>query len=184
MTTPAEELRAAVADVAEGTPYRVEPTERGFDLRVDLADSHWWGPLGAAGVRSLVVHHVVLDEARRRLSITDDHRDLRWDVGADGGEVPRLTASVRASRFVGRSTSVSFERTWALDETGEPRRVVDYTFRSSEGHGLIRAAARDLGWSEQRGTAERIALVAAAIGGGGAIITAAALITLALMGKF
>ncbi len=167
---PAEELRATVTARAAGTPYRVDPTPEGFDVRLDLADARWFGPLGASGVRRVIQLRVVLDEARSRYTMTDDHVDVRWEVGADGGRVPRLVASARAQRTLGRTDEVSMERTWGIDTTGRPGRVLDYTFSTAEIHALVREPAKDLGWSERAGLAQRVGLVTA-IGGGALAVT-------------
>ncbi len=184
MTGPADELRAAVAARAEGTPYVVVPTPEGFDLRIDLADARWWGPLGAAGRRKVVQHRVALDEGARSMTITDDHYDVQWSAGADvSTRVPRLVASARAERSLGRTWEVSGEKTFGLDDTGRPATVVDYTFSSAEGHGMIRDAAAPLGWSERMGAAQRAGVVAAVAAGGVAGLVAVVLVVLGATGR-
>jgi len=170
----ADELRAAVAARAAGTPYTVVPTAEGFDLRIDLADARWYGLLGTAGRKKFVQHRVQLDEAARRFALVDDHYDLRWEAGVDpsGPGVPRLVAAAEASRTTGRVREFSFERTVGVDAgTRRPDVVVDYVFRSAEGQAMVREPAQQLGWRERRGAAERVGIVAAVVGGAGALLT-------------
>lgn len=182
--TPREELRAAVAAEAAGTPYQVVDTPDGFDLRIDLADARWWGPLGTAGRRKVVQHRVVLDEERRRLTLTDDHYDVSWHAAAGTGErVPRLEATARVERTVGRSHEVTLERVWGADPaTGRPATVVDIAFSSREGQDLVRRAAARLGWTERAGAAQRLGLVAGAVGAGVALVVITALVAVWLTG--
>ena len=186
MTGAAEDLVAAVARNAEGTPYRVVPTDDGFHLRIDVADAWWHRPLGGSRRRKVVEHHVVLDEEHRTLRVTDDHLDVSWEAGAEGwpGRVPRLVASTEVRRTLGRTVELSFNRTWAVTPDGEVGKVVDFTYSSTVGHRMIRDAARALGWRERRGTGERIGIVFAAVGLAGAVVTAGVLLTLAVTGRF
>lgn len=158
---PADALRAAVAARADGTPYRMVPTPEGFDLRIDVVDARWYGLIGAAGLKKVVEHEVVLDEATRTMTLTDDHREVRWDGGVDasGAPMPRLVASAQVERTLGRTYEFELNRTWGIDQQGDPGRVVDFTFTSAEGQGMIRAAGAELGWTEKAGTAQRIGLV-------------------------
>ncbi|WP_250447176.1 hypothetical protein [Actinotalea sp. C106] len=161
MTTgPGDALRAAVAARAQGTPYQVVPTPEGFDLRIDVVDARWYGLIGAAGLKKVVEHRVVLDEAARTLTLTDDHREVRWDGGVDasGAPMPRLVASAQVTRTLGRTYEFEMNRTWGIDQEGKPGRVVDFTFASAEGQSLIRAAAAEHGWKEKAGAAQRVGL--------------------------
>lgn len=179
--TARDELLAAVAERAQGTPYVVVPTPEGFDLRVDLADARWYGPLGAAGRRAVVQHRVVLDEAARRYTLTDDHLDLRWDAGVvpGSGPVPRLVASAQATRFRGRVHQVASEKTLGVDaRTGEPGTVVDILFRSADGQRMVREPAQALGWSPRMSPEQRAGVIAAVAGGG---VAAAVGVTIAVL---
>jgi hypothetical protein len=170
----AHELQRAVAARAAGTPYVVVPTDEGFDLRVDLVDATWYGLLAQAGRRKVVQHRVLLDEATRQYVLVDDHVDVEWHVGAElsGPGVPRLVARREKRRTSGRAREYSWEKTFGTSaETLRPAVVVDYVFRSSEGQDMVREPARELGWQERAGTAERIGRVAGLIGGVGALVT-------------
>lgn len=45
------EFPNAVAAAVEGTPYKVVPTKRGFDVELDVANAQWWGLLNRAGLQ-------------------------------------------------------------------------------------------------------------------------------------
>jgi hypothetical protein len=180
----AERLVAAVRERAEGTPYVVQPTEDGFDLRIDVGDARWYGLLYKSGLRKVFAFHVDLDEQRHRMTITDDHVDVRWDAGLDtsGHPLPVLTASAEGSRVRGRSYELSLNQTFALAGDARPGTVLDYTFSSAEGRDLIRDAAEDLGWSESTHADQRTGLVIAGIALAAVLVLGVALAVLALAG--
>lgn len=159
----ADQLMAAVRARTEGTPYVVTPTPQGFDVQIDLADASWYALLYKQHLERTWVYHVkVEDETSKTLSITDEVRDVDWRVGAEssgGVPVPVLTMSKSGAK--GRFETKSFQKTWAVNEQGEYGKVVDYSFTSSEGRDLIRGPARELGWTDKRGGAERIGLYVA-----------------------
>jgi hypothetical protein len=156
--TEAQELLAAVRARTAGTPYVVSETDDGFDVRLDLENPSWHAVLQEQHLSRTWIYHVRLDEGARTLSITDDVRDVRWGAagGSRGGApVPVLGAS--ASRTRGRVGSRSFQRTWVLGEHGFEK-VAEHHHSSAEGRDLVRGPARELGWTERRGTAELIGL--------------------------
>lgn len=184
MSPAADQLRAAVVERAAGTPYRVVETPEGFDLRIDLADSRWYGPLGASRARRVVEHKVVLDEASRSLTLTEEHFEVRWEAGVDAaGRVPRLVAAARVERTLGRTYGFESERTWGVDAQGRAGRVVDFTFTSAEGQGMVRDAARALGWSERMGGAQRTGLVVGGAALALALVVGGILVVLAATGR-
>jgi hypothetical protein len=165
-----------VQRAADGTPYAVSETELGFDVTLDIVDEKWFGLYHMQGLHRVHTYHVEMTDDRR-YSITDDARTLEWLAG-----VPTLSASVERTR--GRVWERSAEKIWAIDDQGTVfSRVVDYSFDSEEGRGLITAVAESLGWRQQRGTDETIGLVFAVIGGVGALVTVVLLGVLALLGR-
>ncbi|WP_445256494.1 hypothetical protein [Nocardioides aurantiacus] len=155
----ARELVEAVRARTEGTPYALVETEDGFDLGLDLADATYLTLMYQRRLERSFTHEVRLDEATRTMSITDSSRELTWRRGADVcGGVPVPTVGARLSVARGRLVSRSFETTVAVREDGSAGRVVDYRFDSGESRDLVRGPARELGWREVRGTAEKIGL--------------------------
>ena len=115
-------------------------------------------------------YRVKLDEAAKVMSITDDSYELHWKRGADvSGDVPVPTLGAKLSRSMGRLESTSFQKVYAVNEEGQFGKVVDYSFDSGEGRRHIREPARELGWTEKAGTAQRIGIVFALLGGIGAL---------------
>jgi hypothetical protein len=170
-----QQFREAVSAAAAGTPYAVIPTDRGFDVGLDLADAAWYTLFGRAGLVKSFTHHVRVEDGW--YSITDDTWDVRWNAG-----VPGIGGS--ASRSLGRFKQFGVQQTWGLDERGRLRPVVDYSFNSEEGRQLITGIAEQLGLAQRRGTEEKIGIVAAIIGGGGAVVTVVVLLVMVLLGKF
>ncbi len=156
--TDAQELVAAVRARTDGTPYVVTETGTGFDVQIDVEDASWYALAYKQHLSRTWVYHVKV-EGPRTLSITDDARQVDWRAGAgsqDGVPVPVLSVSTYGAK--GRFETKSFQKTFAVNEQGDYDKVVDYHFTSSEGRDLIRGPARELGWSETRGGAERIGL--------------------------
>jgi hypothetical protein len=170
-----QQFRAAVSAAAAGTPYAVTPTDQGFDVGLDLANASWYTLYGKAGLAMSYTHHVRVQEGW--YSITDDSRGVRWGAG-----VPGFSGS--SSRSLGRLKTFGAQKSWALDEHGRLRPVVEFRFDSEEGRQLITGVAEQLGLTQRRGTAEKIGLVAAIIGGGGAVVTAVSLLVMVVLGKF
>ncbi|MBS2940024.1 hypothetical protein KDN32_19990 [Nocardioides sp. J2M5] len=177
MTPPvaAEELRRGVEAAAAGTPYVVAPTERGFDVSLDLVDAQWFGLFNAAGLRKQYTHHVAV-RGDGTYTVTDDSREVEWVAG-----VPRVAAG--ASRQIGRFKELGVQKVWAFDERGRFGPVVDFRFSSEEGRDLVTGVADQLGLRLRRGTAEIIGLVFALVAVVGLVVGGAAVGVLALLGR-
>lgn len=159
--TGAGELLAAVRARTEGTPYAVTETDDGFDVGINIADATWYALLYQEHLSRTWIYHVKLvDEASKRLSISDDAYAVEWRAGVelDGG-VPTPALSASLSRAQGRLETKSFQKTWAVNEKGHYDEVVDYHFTSSEGRDLIKGPAQELGWTEKMGLNERIGFI-------------------------
>jgi hypothetical protein len=135
-----EPFQNAVMRQTEGTPYSVTARDDGFDVGLDIVDAGWFGIYSAHGLKRAFVHRVKVDG--KQYTITDRTYSVSWSAG-----VPRLR--LQAEAFVGRRYQFSAQKTWALNGAGEPAKVVDYTFSSEEGRGLIKAAARQMGLKER-----------------------------------
>lgn len=150
-----DDLFAAVQARAGGTPYVVEPTPAGFDVRPATDDPQWFGRLREGHLTETAIHHVTVDGAARTVRIADELRTLTWRAGTDGRERPQLGASVGVSS--GRSTSRRVQRTYSLSRNGFTQES-ETTFDSAAGRDLVEATATDLGWKLERGLNERIGL--------------------------
>jgi hypothetical protein len=148
----ARDFARRVREAAEGSPYVVTETERGFDVALDFS-AQWYGLFNKAGMRRAFTHHVSLPEPGVYV-VSDEARDVDWVAGA-----PRLAGSVEV--FHGRRRQVAFEQVWALDEHGRFGRVADYRFDSEEGRRLVEGVAEQLGLTQRRGTAEKVGLYVA-----------------------
>lgn len=143
-----EELLNALDRCAAGTPYEVIRTPQGCDLRLNLANAQFYGVMSAQGVKTAFVHHVkVKDEQARTFTVTDQFGELTWVAGVDGRLVPQLSAKLRT--VTGAVFAKGMEKKWAFRPDGSFGKVVDYTFDTSEAHGLIKAAATSVGWTEK-----------------------------------
>lgn len=151
MSADAAAFREAVAAAAAGTPYVVEATEQGFDVRLDVANAAWFGLFNKAGLSRVHVHHVVVRDDGR-YSVTDDVRSVDWVAG-----VPRI--AVDAERIRGRVIALGREKVWAFDTQGRFGAQADFRFDSEEGRELVTGVAEQLGLEIRRGTEERIGLV-------------------------
>lgn len=165
----------AVRQAAEGTPYAVSETAKGFDLHLDLADAQWFGILNAAGLDTGYTNHVH-ERSDGIYTIVDDFQRIEWVAGA-----PRTAAS--AERMRGRQIRFGAEKIWALGTDGRVGPVVDYRFDSEEGRQLISLVGERLGLESKRGIEERVGLTFALIGGVGALVAVVVLVVLAVLGK-
>jgi hypothetical protein len=181
----ATELLEAVRARSQGTPYAVTPTPAGFDVALDVTDPSWYAPARRQHLSRAWTHHVLVDEAAKTVAITDEEHSLSWSagVGSDGG-VPVPVLSATASRSWGRMETKSFQKTFTITETGDHDKVVDFTFDSGEGRDLIRGPARDLGWHEKAGAAERVGLVFGIVGATVAALVVIALVIAWVTGRF
>jgi hypothetical protein len=183
--TDADTLFDAVRAKAEGTPYVVERTDTGFDVRLDLADARWFDLMHKRGLRTAYTHHVRLDEAEHALTITDDMRSVEWRAGGDvghGGVRPVVAA--QAQRAMGRFHEVSFRKEYGLSEDGHLGEVVSYSFSSKEGLTLVREPAKELGWTEHMPAAAKVGLVFGIIGGVGGLAAVVVVLVFLALGKF
>lgn len=174
-----QELIAAVEARLADTPYRLEVTEAGFDVGVDLAQAKYYTLMYQKKLEKTFTYRVALNEADKSMSITDDSWELEWKRGADvSGGTPVPTLGARVSRSVGRFESKSFQKTYAVDESGQFGKVVDFSFDSSEARKLIREPATELGWSEHAGAAQKIGLV---VGVGAAVLALVVVVLLLIV---
>lgn len=153
-------LRDAVARAAEGTPYRIVDTDKGFDLELDVANARWWDLFGSAGLKRAFRWKVT--EKKSSYTITDEDRVMTWRAGQPG-----LGGSY--SKQKGRIFSFTRANIWAVGDSGRIEHVVNYKFNSREGRDLIRLAARQLGLKERmpwaiKGTFIILAAIAVLVG--------------------
>ena len=153
--TGTQELAAAVRARAQGTPYVVDETPEGFDVRLALEDPLLFRQFRGGRLVEASIHHVRTDEARRTCSVEDELRQLTWGAGPDGQERPTLGARLSVQR--GRVISKSVQRTYGLGSSGVEQRS-EQRFDNTVGRRLVEDAARELGWKQERGLNEKIGL--------------------------
>ena len=151
-----QELVEAVRARAQGTPYVVEPTPTGFDVRLALDDPQWFGTFREWRLVQASVHHVRTDDARRTFSVEDELRSLSWQAGLDGRERPTPGATVGVQR--GRITRKTVQRTCSIGRGGVHPES-ERTFDSTVGRRLVEDSARALGWKQQLSLNEKIGAV-------------------------
>lgn len=137
----AAELYARIQAAAVDTPYRLQRTERGFDLTVDVPQP--------SQRRTTQVHtyRVELRPQGKTFTLTDVVRTE--EHGLD--RLRRRTVTTGRSRY----------RSWSRTLDGS----VQQSFSSAEGHRLIRGAAGALGWHEFRPAGVKVALGFGVFGG-------------------
>jgi len=170
------EFLTLVRQAADGTPYVVTETERGFDVTIDIVDATWFGVLNKAGLAKVYTHHVAMtgDDA---YTVTDDTRTVEWVAG-----VPQVRGSVE--RVQGRVKEFGVLKVWAFDKRGRFGVQADYRFNSEEGRNLVNGVAQQLELAEKLGAAEKTGLIVGLVAAAGSVITVIVLIVMALTGKF
>ncbi|MGW2488684.1 hypothetical protein ACWCV9_15945 [Streptomyces sp. NPDC001606] len=146
-----EEFHARIASAVAGTPYRLHRTGTGFELTADVP-----GP-----DRQTHTYRVELRPQELAFTMTDVVRTSARESGLFG-------AGRERSVSVGRSVYIAKSR--ALDGSGRWE-----TFRSADGHRLIRGAAGELGWHELRPASAKAAKIAGLLGGAVALAVLIAL---------
>lgn len=164
----------AARRLAANSPYVIEETGRGFDVRLDLADARWYELFSKAGLKETFVHHVNINAGPRSYTVLDDMSQTEWVAGLDGRRVPRLSGKM--TRVLGMVFTWQFKKIYAFDEQGRYGAVVDYSFNSIDGHKLIRAAAKETGYRFRLNGTSKFALVCAAVGASSIILVPLGLI--------
>lgn len=160
-----ENFFSAVSDAATDTPLEVTRTEEGFDVTTNIVDATWIAVLYKQGLRKVFTHHVMVDEGAGTYAITDDEYDVQWKAGVKSqGGTPTPVLQRSAERTLGTVKKFEMRKTYAVDESGEFGKVVDYRFNSEDGRRVIRSQAETQGLSEKRGTITRIGIVFTVLG--------------------
>lgn len=166
-TSQSDQLLHRVRRAAEGTPYVVRATDRGFDVVLELG----------GGRRRSCTHHVSFP-GPGLYSVSDDVREVDWHAGA-------ARVSARGSRKAGRARELSVEKVYVFDRRAMRfRKVSDQSYDTGRGRALIDAAATELGLRAKRSPAEVTGIVMAAVAAAGAAITVVTLVLGALLGWF
>ena len=150
-----QELFDAVRARAQGTPYVVEPTAKGFDVRLALDDPQWFGSFREWRLTEASLHHVRVQGTARTLAITDELRSLTWRAGTDGRVRPTLGA--QRAVISGNVRRKSVRRTYTLGSGGLTKES-ETRFDSGAGRRLVLDAAKPLGWKVELSLNERIGL--------------------------
>jgi hypothetical protein len=153
-----------VRQAAEGTPYVVEETPDGFDVSVDVTEPGWGAMLRQERTRVIFTHHVRM-ESPETYTITDEQLQLSWEGGGPGGGPPRPVLSASAVRSVGRHYTYRRRKAYGLKPEGGFGEVVDFRFRSKDGHDLIRSVASDLHLNEEMPKAVKMGIALGIAGG-------------------
>ncbi|MCN9244351.1 hypothetical protein NGF19_26800 [Streptomyces sp. RY43-2] len=146
----AEELSARIEAAAAGTPYRTRRTEWGLELTVDIDVPQWQERLTRSRITQMHTYRVELRPEERVFTLTDVVRAVEYEAGLGGVRLGRTLSTGRSVYTTSYRTPVGGEQ---------------YTFSSAEGHRLIRGAAREAGWREERPTSVKIAAGAGIFGG-------------------
>jgi len=179
------ELIDTIQAMSEGTPYVVEETPDGFDVRLDIADARWYSLIYEEGIKQTFIQHVALDEAKKSLSITDDCYEVTWQVDPDLSEPSTAPVLYKSDeRTAGRAYELGARKEFAWNTHGQYADVLDFRLTENEGRNLIRTASEELGWDENVPGAATAGLVFGAAGGGFALMVLIALLVGLLLGKF
>ena len=115
MTSRQQAMFDAVTTVLEGSPYRVSPTAKGFDVELDVANRTWWTFLMEHHVTQTSTLHVTFPE-QRRYAVEEELHTVTWNAGMPVLGV--LAADYSNSVWVGTRSTVAMGETWVRG--GEP----------------------------------------------------------------
>ena len=111
------------------------------------ADASWWGVLAKSGMKKSYRLRLFFDEARRRCGALDEFGEIDWSAGLMAA--PRIHYSrsfFRGIQLVRRQREVVYG---LQTPTGQPGKVVDYTFDIDEVKQPVIAAVIAAGWTYQ-----------------------------------
>lgn len=130
---------AAIQAAAIGTPYRVEPTERGFTVGLDIVNAQWWQMWAKAGLSRAYSVDVVLHPGKGTAVLTDHSQEVRWSAG-----VPSLGG--RISKQSGRTYSFQAGKAVGVRGDGTLGEIYNYRFNSQEVRGFVEQQLKLHGW--------------------------------------
>ena len=149
--------------------YVVTPMPGGFSVDRNLADASWVIPFGIANVKSVIGHHVALDQETGALRITDTAQGVTWRVGMEG-LIPTVHTAGGFTIFRGRRMAIGGTKQYGMRPDGSIGAIQDYTYNTQIVREVIERTASAQGWNPSRKrppmtASQRIGLVAG-IGGG------------------
>ncbi|MFG2605885.1 hypothetical protein ACGFT2_20420 [Streptomyces sp. NPDC048514] len=159
---PAQEFCARIEAATADTSYRVQRTEWGASVSVDVNTPQLRELLTRQRIEQLHTHRVTMRPQEKTFTIEDVVRTVEYEAGLGG---------IRLGKAVSVGRSVYTTKSWSLNGT------LEYSFSSADGHRLIRGAARGLGWRELRPKRVKAALGAGVFG---AVVALSMLIGLAV----
>lgn len=181
------ELQTAVMAACDGTPYAVTPTEKGFDVALDIVDARWHGVFRQYALRETYIHHVTVDEAHRTFTIMDDAAQLRrTDLGHGRYS---FAVAARATRQRGTVKTWRFRRSFGVtDDPSKPLSIgsigetAHFSFSSEESRALITGPAAQLGYAKRMDPVTRTGLVVGLIGASSVLLVPLGLVIRHLVG--
>lgn len=139
------ELRALIATVNDvDVPVTVAERGRTLVLTWRYADAKWWEVLSTSGLRSVYELHVKLDERRKRATLIDVQKSVRWSVGP--GRV-----WVWGGFFRGVMLDYSIGAQWGIKENFEVGRVYAFRFHPAEIKNPVMNSILRAGWDVRFG---------------------------------
>lgn len=175
MLAEAQEFERRARETFAESPYEVTSTHEGFRVDLQIADARWYEFFAQAGLTSAWRHDVKI--TTEGFSITDRRTQMRWRAG-----VPEVDWSRVGT--VGTQLGTTTERTWAFDEQGRFRRVVDYSFNPAESRRALRDIGDHLGLRYRMNAHARMGLAFGIAGGAVAVLALVTVGILALAGVF
>jgi len=169
----AAQLAAEVRRATEDQPYVVvDESPHGFAVQLDVVDARWWSLYQRNGLEKTWRWEVAVSEDGT-YTITDREATLEWRAGADA-TTQQPTLSFSRSGFTGTKIELSTQKTFGIRDDGSVGKVVDYSFDSREGRGIITAAADRVGLRPggmgAMGSQAKLGLTIAAVVVGGLVV--------------
>lgn len=163
MKTTAQQLTKIITDAAEGTPYVIKLTEKGFELSLNIIDTKWIQPLNTGKISRYFKIDAVLDETTHKAILNETLFQLEWTAGVDGNLNPRIGAKLEV--FQGETYSTQFGVVIGTPKANKQGiGITPYVFSSAEAKRWVNTLLTKNGWKKQRSLNTKIGIVAAVFG--------------------
>jgi hypothetical protein len=139
-----QQLIALFQQKAVDSPYIIELTPNGFNVKLNIVDAKWMTIIQANGLKKTFSIEVTLDEAKHAVQTNDRMYSLSWNAGLNGALVPSIQAEV--STFSGSMMEISTDKRVGYVPGAGVGLAVNYTFNSEEARGWLNAVLVEGGW--------------------------------------
>lgn len=156
-----DELYQKAVAAAQDTPYLVTKKDNGFSVELNVADWKWLTVFYQNKLSTIYRSTVVLDEAKKTYTITQEMGKVEWQAGVSPDAVPQFNASW--STIKGTVMNYSAKVEVGLHDDGSLAK--GYVFNSGEINKFVSDIMSTSGLKKKLDTNSQIGLIFGIAGG-------------------